>query len=144
VPARRRALIRPAPFEAFVRRPVRSLLGIVGGLIAGLVARWAPEVAGGGGDAMIDSFHDHGGSVRRRVILAKPLASIATLGFGGAGGREGPTMQFGAAIGAWTGSVMPTSARERRILMIAGVAAGIAAVFPERAGASPARRVSTR
>lgn len=113
-----------------------ALAPAVGGALAGLVARWAPEVAGGGGDAMIEAFHHHGGEMRPRVVALKPLASIATLGFGGAGGREGPTMQLGAAIGSFVAAVLPASPRERRVLMISGVAAGVAAVFRTPLGAA--------
>lgn len=113
-----------------------ALVPMVGGLIAGLLSRLAPEVRGGGGDAMIDAFHHRGGVIRRRVILLKPLASIATLGSGGAGGREGPTMHLGGAIGSWIGTILPATDRERRVLMIAGVAAGIAAVFRTPLGAA--------
>lgn len=49
---------------------------------------------------MIEAFHRHGGEFRRRVIGVKSIASILTLGTGGAGGREGPTMQIGAAFGS--------------------------------------------
>jgi CIC family chloride channel protein len=108
----------------------------LGALLAGLISRWAPEVRGGGGDATIESFHHHGGHVRRRVLIAKPLASIATLGSGGAGGREGPTMQIGGALGSMVGHYLKVSARERRVLMIAGVAAGISAVFRAPLGAA--------
>jgi CIC family chloride channel protein len=113
-----------------------ALFPMVGALIAGAVSRWAPEVRGGGGDAMISAFHERGGSIRARVMLLKPIASIATLGFGGAGGREGPTMQMGGAIGSWIGSQLPSTGRERRVLMIAGVAAGISAVFRTPLGAA--------
>lgn len=119
-----------------VRLVLVALLPMLGGLIAGLLSRLAPEIRGGGGDAMIDAFHHHGGVVRRRVIFLKPLASIATLGSGGAGGREGPTMHLGAAIGSWLGTVLPATERERRVLMVAGVAAGISAVFRTPLGAA--------
>lgn len=112
------------------------LVPTIGALIAGLLSRLAPEVRGGGGDAMIAAFHQRGGAIRRRVILLKPLVSIATLGTGGAGGREGPTMQLGGAIGAWIGSLLPSTERERRVLMIAGVAAGLSAVFRTPLGAA--------
>ena len=49
-------------------------------------------------DAMIDAFHRRGGMIRRRVIWIKALASLFSLGSGGAGGREGPTMQIGGAL----------------------------------------------
>ncbi len=108
----------------------------IGGLLCGLVARYVPEVRGGGADFAIDAFHHHGGVIRRRVIWAKPLASFFTLGTGGAGGREGPTMMIGAAIGSGLGRALSLGARERRILLVAGIAAGISAVFRTPLGAA--------
>jgi CIC family chloride channel protein len=111
-------------------------LPAVGALGAGLVSQLAPETRGGGGDAMIDAFHRKDGFIRRRVPGVKLLASLFTLGTGGAGGREGPTMQIGGAVGSWVGRVLEVSTAERRILMISGVAAGIAAVFRTPLGAA--------
>jgi CIC family chloride channel protein len=108
----------------------------LGALIGALVARLAPECRGGGGDATIEAFHHHGGVVRRRVVWVKALASIATLGSGGSGGREGPTMQIGGALGSTVGHYLKVSARERRVLYIAGIAAGISAVFRAPLGAA--------
>jgi CIC family chloride channel protein len=122
---------------ALVLRPaVILLLPAAGALLAGLLCLIAPEARGGGGDAMIHAFHHQGGVVRRRVIWVKALASILTLGSGGSGGREGPTMQMGSALGSWIGQTFKVSARERRILMLAGVAAGMAAVFRTPLGAA--------
>jgi len=112
------------------------LLPALGGLLTGLIGRWVPEVRGGGADTTIEAFHKGGGLIRRRVIWAKPLASLATLGTGGAGGREGPTMMIGGAIGSAVGRVFGLSSRERRILLVAGIAAGIAAVFRTPLGAA--------
>jgi CIC family chloride channel protein len=111
-------------------------LPALGALGAGLVSQLAPETRGGGGDAMIDAFHRQDGFIRRRVAGVKLLASLLTLGTGGAGGREGPTMQIGGALGSWVGRVLDVSVAERRILMISGVAAGIAAVFRTPLGAA--------
>ncbi len=108
----------------------------IGALVGSLFARFAPECRGGGGDATIEAFHHHGGAIRRRVLWVKPLASIATLGAGGSGGREGPTMQIGAALGSTVGRHLRVTPRERRVLMVAGVAAGISAVFRAPLGAA--------
>lgn len=112
------------------------LLPALGGLACGLITRLAPEAGGGGGDATIEAFHHHGGKIRKRVIWVKSLASIFTLGTGGAGGREGPTMQIGGALGCLVAKLLRVSLRERRILMVAGVAAGISAVFRTPLGAA--------
>lgn len=109
----------------------------VGALLGGILSyRFAPETAGGGTDAVIDAFHHKEGVVRRRVPLVKMLASILTLGSGGSGGREGPTMQIGGGIGSIVGHYLGVSARERRILLVAGAAAGMAAVFRTPLGAA--------
>jgi CIC family chloride channel protein len=111
-------------------------LPAVGALGAGLVSQLAPETRGGGGDAMINAFHKQEGVIRTRVAGVKALASLLTLGTGGAGGREGPTMQIGGALGSWVGRLLAVTVAERRILMVAGVAAGISAVFRTPLGAA--------
>lgn len=122
----------PRPFNPWIL----LFLPAVGGLLCGLVTLLAPEVKGGGGDEMIHAFHRKGGVIRKRVAPLKALASLFTLGTGGAGGREGPTMQIGGALGALIARILNVSARERRILLIAGVAAGISAVFRTPLGAA--------
>lgn len=112
------------------------LLPAAGGLACGLLTRLAPEARGGGGNATIEAFHHRDGQIGRRVIVVRMLASLATLGTGGAGGREGPTMQIGGALGSLIGRALRVGPRERRILLIAGVAAGISAVFRTPLGAA--------
>lgn len=133
--ARGETLPGPAP-EAPFRPWLLVFLPALGGLASGLLThRFAPEAAGGGGDATIEAYH-RGGVVRWRVIPVKAAASIAALSAGGSGGREGPTMQIGAAIGALVGRFLPASRAERRVLFVAGVAAGISAVFRTPLGAA--------
>ncbi len=121
-----------APFRPWLLLIVPA----VGSLIAGALSRFAPETRGGGSDAIIEAFHARDGVVRRRVPIIKVLASIFTLGFGGSGGREGPTMQIGGALGSIVGRYLGVPPRERRILLVAGTAAGMAAVFRTPLGAA--------
>jgi CIC family chloride channel protein len=121
------------PFRPWLLWAVPAIGATLGGLLS---ARLAPETRGGGSDAIIDAFHNHGGVVRRRVPLVKAFASMLTLGFGGSGGREGPTMQIGGALGSLVGRTLRVTDRERRILLVAGTAAGMAAVFRTPLGAA--------
>ncbi len=124
-------------FELPALRPwLLMFIPALGALIGGALVRFAPECRGGGGDATIEAFHHNNGVVRRRVVWVKLIGSIATLGSGGSGGREGPTMHLGAALGSLVGRYLKVSARERRVLMVAGVAAGISAVFRTPLGAA--------
>ena len=108
-----------------------------GALLAGILSQWlAPETRGGGADAIIAAFHRNNGVVRKRVAFVKAVVSILTLGTGGSGGREGPTMQMGGALGSLVGQLLRVTDRERRILLVAGTAAGMAAVFRTPLGAA--------
>jgi CIC family chloride channel protein len=121
------------PFRPWLLLFVPAIGALVGGVVS---ARWAPETQGGGGDAIIAAFHSARGRVRKRVALVKAIASVATLGTGGSGGREGPTMQMGGAVGSLVGQLLRVSDRERRTLLVAGTAAGMAAVFRTPLGAA--------
>jgi CIC family chloride channel protein len=106
------------------------LVPTVGGLISGvLVFTWAPEAEGHGTDAMIRAFHHGGGMIRARVPVIKALASIVTIGTGGSAGQEGPIAQIGSGFGAFLARVLRLPSNERRILMLAGAAAGVGAIF---------------
>ncbi len=61
--------------------------------------------------------------------LVKIIASSITLGTGGSGGREGPIAQIGAGFGSVLGNLLRLRAAERRVLMAAGMGAGIGAIF---------------
>jgi CIC family chloride channel protein len=63
------------------------------------------------------------------VPLVKIVASAITLGSGGSGGREGPSAQTGAGFGSFIATRLRLSASDRRILMAAGMGAGIGSIF---------------
>ncbi len=119
-------LVSHTPF----RQWVLCLLPAIGGLLSGLIVyTWAPEAEGHGTDAFIDAFHNKSGYIRTRVPFVKGLASVITLASGGSAGREGPIAQIGAGIGSWVGRTLHLSVRERRLLLLAGCAAGLGAIF---------------
>lgn len=102
----------------------------IAGLVSGyLVYRLAPEAEGHGTDAAIASYHYQQGRIRPLVPPVKLIASAITIGGGGSGGREGPIAQIGAGFGSMLGSVLRLRPADRRILVAAGIGAGVAAIF---------------
>ncbi len=109
----------------------------LGGLISGtLVFLIAPETEGHGTDAMIEAFHHRGGYIRRRVPFVKIAASAITIGSGGSAGKEGPIAQIGAGFGSFLAGLLRLKAQDRRILVLAGAAGGIGAIFHAPLGAA--------
>jgi CIC family chloride channel protein len=122
-------LLAPGPVPS--PRPwLLFLIPAAGGLLSGLIVyKLAPEAEGHGTDAMIDAFHNKKGIIRGRVPIIKGVASIITLGTGGSAGREGPIAQIGAGFGSWLGQLLKLDARQRRLLLMAGTAGGLGAIF---------------
>jgi chloride channel protein, CIC family len=113
------------------------IIPALGGLVSGLLVFFiAPEAEGHGTDAMIEAFHRRGGYIRKRVPLVKILASAITIGSGGSAGKEGPIAQIGAGFGSFLATVLKLKPRDRRILVLAGAAGGIGAIFHAPLGAA--------
>jgi CIC family chloride channel protein len=127
-PAGETVLLHPS---SSVFRPwMLPIVAGLGGLLTGLIVqRFAPEAAGHGTDEAVDAFHRRGGVIRGRVPFVKTIASALTLGSGGSGGREGPIAQIGAGFGSFLATRLGMSDRERRILLAAGVGAGVGSIF---------------
>jgi CIC family chloride channel protein len=106
------------------------ILPALGGVVSGwLVYTFAPEAEGHGTDAAIEAYHHKGGMIRGRIPIIKTIASAITLTTGGSGGREGPIAQIGAGFGSFLATRFKLSERERRIMMAAGIGAGVGSIF---------------
>ena len=118
------------PVEGEFRPWILLVVMAAGGLASGLlVYTFAPEAEGHGTDAAIDAFHNKRGEIRGRIPLIKTIASAITLGTGGSAGREGPIAQIGAGFGSFLGGLLKLPARDRRIMLAAGMGAGVGAIF---------------
>jgi len=122
------------PVAAAADQPIRRwallIIPAIGGLISGVIVfTLAPEAEGHGTDAAIEAYHFKGGLVRARVPLVKMISAAITIGSGGSGGREGPIAQIGSGFGSVLAQLLHFEPRERRVLMAAGMGAGIGAIF---------------
>lgn len=109
---------------------ILPIIGLTFGYLAGwLVERFATEAAGSGIPYVKAALAFFPISLDLRVALVKLLSCILALGSGLAMGRQGPTVQVGAALAAELSSLIPTSPDHRRQMIAAGAGAGLAAAF---------------
>lgn len=109
-----------------------SLMPGLGLLIAWLALRWIGRGTGPStSDEYVRNFHERDRSMDLRPFPAKILASVATLGFGGAMGLEGPSIYLGAAVGTWLHRRFRRvfSVEDAKLLLAVGATAGVAAIF---------------
>ena len=106
------------------------LMPAVGGLLSGLIIyAFARDSREHGTNEFINAFHHQGGSLQLKGPMARALASVGVISFGGSTGPEGPMSALGAAIGSTIARVLKLSPQYRRVLLIAGCGGGIGAIF---------------
>ncbi len=103
---------------------------VVGGLIVGAMARWGSRAIRGHGipEAMEQVLLNES-KIPPRITWLKPVSSAIAIGTGGPFGAEGPIIATGGALGSLIGQLLRVTADERKTLLAAGAAAGMAAVF---------------
>ncbi|MCH2108131.1 MAG: chloride channel protein [Polyangiaceae bacterium] len=111
------------------RRWILLLAPALGSFLSGWVVYLFAREAGGGNNCWLAAFHQNRGSIRKRVVPVGMIATIFNLSGGASAGREGPMATIGAALGAFVGRTFRLSDRERRLLLVAGAAGGIGAIF---------------
>jgi H+/Cl- antiporter ClcA len=102
----------------------------LGGLLVGMLAYFgSPAIRGHGIPETMETILVARGRIAPRMAILKPLATSISIGSGGPFGMEGPIIQTGGALGSLIGQLLSTTAMERKILIAAGAAAGMAATF---------------
>src|SRR5438309_4023988 len=124
-------------FSAEYASPAANRLGgwvvvvpVIGGLIVGLMARYgSAAIRGHGIPEAMEQVLLNRSRIPARITLLKPLSAAIAIGTGGPFGAEGPIIATGGALGSLVGQVLRTTAAERKTLLAAGAAAGMAATF---------------
>jgi CIC family chloride channel protein len=106
----------------------------IGFVVTGLIMQFlTPDPDEHSTEEIIRSYHERQGQIDFGPFWYKLIAAVTTVGTGGSAALEGPSIYGGGAIGSWVwtrlrkfGTVGP---RDRRIMLISGAAAGMAAVF---------------
>lgn len=121
------ALVSPAgtPLGAWA-----VLVPMAGGLAVGLMARYGSEkIRGHGIPEAMEAILIGRSRMSAKVVVLKPLSSAISIGSGGPFGAEGPIIMTGGAFGSLFAQAFHLSASERKTLLVAGAAGGMAAIF---------------
>ncbi|MEZ4230574.1 MAG: chloride channel protein [Polyangiaceae bacterium] len=103
---------------------------VVGGLMVGAMARFGSRaIRGHGIPEAMEQILLNDAKIPKRMTLLKPISAAIAIGTGGPFGAEGPIIATGGALGSTLGQLVPVTSHERKTLLAAGAAAGMAATF---------------
>ncbi|HTL72742.1 MAG TPA: chloride channel protein [bacterium] len=106
------------------------IVPVIGALIIGLMARYGSEkIRGHGIPEALEAILLGKSLINPKVAILKPLSSAISIGTGGPFGAEGPIIMTGGAFGSIFAQFFHLSSAERKTLLVAGAAGGMAAVF---------------
>ena len=106
------------------------IIPIMGALIVGLMAKYGSAgIRGHGIPEAMEQVLLNESRIQPRLTFLKPISAAISIGTGGPFGAEGPIIATGGALGSLIGQLLKTSADERKTLLAAGAAAGMAATF---------------
>jgi H+/Cl- antiporter ClcA len=106
------------------------LVPIAGALLVGIMARYgSPAIRGHGIPEVMERILLHESRIAPGITALKPVSTAISIGTGGPFGAEGPIIATGGALGSLVGQVLRVTADERKTLLAAGAAAGMAATF---------------
>ena len=103
---------------------------VIGAVIVGVMARYGSRaIRGHGIPEAMEQVLTNESRIPPRITFLKPLSAAIAIGTGGPFGAEGPIIATGGALGSLVGQLLHTTAVERKTLLAAGAAAGMAATF---------------
>lgn len=85
--------------------------------------------AGKGNNLLLDEYYRPSGGIPWHMTPLIIITTLMTHLFGGSAGREGTAVQYGGSIADQFSRFYHWSKRERRILLLCGIAAGFSSLF---------------
>ncbi|MFO1043318.1 MAG: chloride channel protein [Planctomycetaceae bacterium] len=106
------------------------VIPVAGAILVGFMARYGSKgIRGHGIPEAMEQVLTNESRIPMRLMFLKPLSAAISIGTGGPFGAEGPIIATGGAFGSVMGQLLQSTAVERKTLLAAGAAAGMAATF---------------
>ncbi|HEV7379424.1 MAG TPA: voltage-gated chloride channel family protein [Dyadobacter sp.] len=101
----------------------------LGGLAIGCVYHYWGKDVEAGNNLLLENIHHPGKIIPLKMAPFVLIGTITTHLFGGSAGREGTALQIGGAIADQFTRILRLRPRDRKLILIAGIAAGFGSIF---------------
>lgn len=106
------------------------LIPAIGGILVGISALYGSRgIQGHGIPEAMEQILTNKSRIKPILTFLKPISSAFAIGTGGPFGAEGPIIATGGALGSTFGQILRITHNERKILLAAGAAGGMTAIF---------------
>lgn len=106
------------------------VIPVFGAVVIGFMARYGSKaIRGHGIPEAMENVLTNESRIPARITFLKPISAAISIGTGGPFGAEGPIIATGGALGSVVGQIIRSTSAERKTLLAAGAAAGMAATF---------------
>ena len=109
--------------------PVWFVILLMAALVVALLLRWEPYISGSGIPQVEGEMQGEIKETWWRVLLAKYIGGILSIGCGLSLGREGPSIQLGAMTAKGFSRLTGRMRTEEKLLITCGASAGLSAAF---------------
>lgn len=122
--------LQPASPANHIRNYGVIVIPVIGSFFVGILARFGSKaIRGHGIPEAMEQILLNESKIPFRIAILKPLSAAIAIGTGGPFGAEGPIIATGGALGSALGQILKLRPYERKILLAAGAAAGMTAIF---------------
>ncbi|MCO4292917.1 voltage-gated chloride channel family protein [Solitalea sp. MAHUQ-68] len=99
------------------------------GLLIGLIYHYYGQDVSRGNNQLLEEFHNPKNIIPFKMAPMIWLSTVLTHLVGGSAGREGTAVQMGGSLADQLTHLFKFKPRDRKVILIAGIAAGFASVF---------------
>lgn len=115
--------------DVVIRAAVLLFVMLLFSALVSFALKREPLIGGSGIPQVVGYLDDRIHMKWHRILIYKLFGGILSIGSGLTVGREGPSVQVGAAVGQGVGEMMTKTDEHRKLSTVAGACSGIAVAF---------------